>query len=86
MYCSLSFFKTQWLVELIIDVMASLFRYEAALVLQKSCLTTVSVGEVLRILNMIITMKKWIKNAHPGWQPITVTLLETKDDDIGNDS
>ncbi|KAI3449339.1 hypothetical protein Pfo_006004 [Paulownia fortunei] len=66
-------------------LIASACRYEAALVLRNSCLKTLPLGEVLRILNMIITMKKWIKHAPLGWQPITITLLETKHD-IGNGS
>ncbi|KAL7150983.1 hypothetical protein ABFS83_04G001800 [Erythranthe nasuta] len=61
-------------------LIASECRYEAASILKKSCLTTFSLGEVIRILNMIITMKKWISHSHLGWQPIKIVLSETKDD------
>ncbi|KAL0436036.1 UNVERIFIED_CONTAM: hypothetical protein Sradi_0311500 [Sesamum radiatum] len=59
---------------------ASECRYEAALILRNSCLKTTPLGEVFRILNMIISMKKWIKHPQGGWQPIAITLLETKQD------
>ncbi|XP_024018153.1 uncharacterized protein LOC21397034 [Morus notabilis] len=61
-------------------VLASQSRYEAALVLKKSCLEELSLGEVLQVLNMIINMKKWITHHQSGWQPITITLAETKPD------
>ncbi|KAL0389773.1 UNVERIFIED_CONTAM: hypothetical protein Scaly_0334400 [Sesamum calycinum] len=64
---------------------ASECRYEAALILRNSCLKTTPLGEVFRILNMIISMKKWIKHTQGGWQPIAITLLETKQD-IGGGS
>ncbi|KAL6504963.1 hypothetical protein OROGR_024780 [Orobanche gracilis] len=59
-------------------LLASECKYEAALILKNSCLKAMPLGEVLRILNMMITMKKWIKIANLGWQPITIDLLETK--------
>lgn len=58
-------------------LLASQCRYEAALVLRKSCLEELSLGEVLRVLNMVINMKKWITHHQSGWQPITITLAET---------
>lgn len=57
-----------------------LYRYEAALILKKSCLEELSLGEVLQILNMVIGVKKWINHHQSGWQPITITLAETKTD------
>ncbi|XWS36057.1 hypothetical protein CRYUN_Cryun20dG0050500 [Craigia yunnanensis] len=59
-------------------MMASQCRYEAALALRKACLEEFALGDVLQILNMIISMKKWIIHHHSGWQPITVTLPEIK--------
>ncbi|XP_022727795.1 uncharacterized protein LOC111283476 [Durio zibethinus] len=59
-------------------MMASQCRYEAALALRKACLEEFALGDVLQILNMIIAMKKWIIHHQSGWQPITVTLPETK--------
>lgn len=40
----------------------------------------VVLGEVLKILEMIITVKKWIIHSHSGWQPIAITLKEIRDD------
>ncbi|XVE77494.1 hypothetical protein DITRI_Ditri13aG0067200 [Diplodiscus trichospermus] len=59
-------------------MVASQCRYEAALALRKACLEDVALGDVLQILNMIIAIKKWIIHLQSGWQPITVTLPETK--------
>ncbi|KAG8389619.1 hypothetical protein BUALT_Bualt02G0247900 [Buddleja alternifolia] len=61
-------------------IIASECRYEAALILKRSCLKAFPLGEVFRILNLIITMKKWINHAHLGWQPISITVSETKHD------
>lgn len=54
-----------------------LCRYEAALILKSTCLKDLALGEVLQILNMIITMKRWILHHHSGWQPITISVTET---------
>ncbi|KAL5792034.1 hypothetical protein ACOSP7_000628 [Xanthoceras sorbifolium] len=59
-------------------ITASQCRYEAAMSLKKACLKELALGEVLQILNMVIGMKKWIVHHHSGWQPITITLAETK--------
>ncbi|XP_022757727.1 uncharacterized protein LOC111304942 [Durio zibethinus] len=59
-------------------MMASQCRYEAALALRKECLEEFALGDALQILNMIIAMKKWIIHHQSGWQPITITLPETK--------
>ncbi|XP_059440338.1 uncharacterized protein LOC132172785 isoform X2 [Corylus avellana] len=61
-------------------MMASQCRYEAALTLKKSCLEELALGDVLQILNMVIAVKKWIIHHHSGWQPISITLAETKAD------
>ncbi|KAK7259142.1 hypothetical protein RIF29_24741 [Crotalaria pallida] len=62
------------------SISASRCRYEAALILRRSCLTELVLGEVLQILEMIITNKKWIIHHHSGWRPITFADMETKDD------
>ncbi|PPS08540.1 hypothetical protein GOBAR_AA12116 [Gossypium barbadense] len=59
-------------------MMASQCRYEAALALKKACLEEFALGDALLILNMIISMKKWITLNQSGWQPITVTLPEAE--------
>lgn len=54
-------------------------RYEAALILRNACLKDLTLGEVLQILNMIITLKRWIKT-RSDWHQITITLPETNND------
>ncbi|KAL9430523.1 hypothetical protein AB3S75_025834 [Citrus x aurantiifolia] len=61
-------------------IMASQCRYEAALILKNSCLPELALGEILKILNMVITPKKWIIHHQSGWQPVTITLAEYKSD------
>lgn len=56
------------------------YRYEAAVILKRSCLADLSLGNVLQVLNMIVSMKKWIIHHQSGWQPITITLVETQND------
>ncbi|CAN4082693.1 unnamed protein product [Withania somnifera] len=48
-------------------------------ILRNTCLKDLTLGEVLHILNMIITLKRWIKT-RSYWQPITITLPETNND------
>ncbi|CAA0824952.1 Putative endonuclease or glycosyl hydrolase [Striga hermonthica] len=57
-------------------LLASECRYQAALILKNSCLKALPLGEVLRVMNLIITVKKWIKIGNLGWQPITIDLPE----------
>ncbi|PQM39134.1 uncharacterized protein Pyn_09038 [Prunus yedoensis var. nudiflora] len=59
-------------------IMASQCRYEAAMILRKGCSEGLALGNVLQILNMIVSMKKWITHHQSGWQPISITLEETK--------
>jgi len=56
-------------------------RYEASLILKRLCLEELVLGDVLQILEIIITIKKWIIPCHSRWQPITIPLTEAKDDD-----
>uniref|UniRef100_A0A5B7C9P4 NYN domain-containing protein n=1 Tax=Davidia involucrata TaxID=16924 RepID=A0A5B7C9P4_DAVIN len=58
-------------------IMASQCRYEAALILKNACLRELALGDVLQILNMLTTVKRWIIPHQSGWQPITITLTET---------
>ncbi|RDY03615.1 Meiosis regulator and mRNA stability factor 1, partial [Mucuna pruriens] len=52
-------------------------RYEAGLILKTSCLEELVLGDLLKILELMITAKKWIIHHHCGWQPITITLMES---------
>ncbi|KAF6154933.1 hypothetical protein GIB67_018370 [Kingdonia uniflora] len=62
-------------------MMASQCRYEAAIILKNSCLKDFVLGDILKILNMIITIKKWITVHSSGWQPIAITLAEMTGDE-----
>ncbi|KAL8089209.1 uncharacterized protein LOC141697843 [Apium graveolens] len=58
-------------------IMASKCRYEAALILKSTCLKNYVLGEVLQILNLIITGKRWIMiHSQSGWQPIVFNIAE----------
>ncbi|KAH9622267.1 hypothetical protein KSS87_001367 [Heliosperma pusillum] len=57
-------------------ITASVCSYEAALILKNSCLQSFALGQVIRILNMSITCKRWIKHRQSGWQPVIVTLKQ----------
>ncbi|KAJ4955710.1 hypothetical protein NE237_012493 [Protea cynaroides] len=61
-------------------MMASQCRYEAAIVIRKLCLKDLVLGDILKILNMITDVKKWIVPHQSGWQPITITVSETDAD------
>lgn len=57
-------------------IMASSCRYQAALILRNECLTDFALGDVLQILYMITSMRKWITHHISGWQPINIMLTE----------
>ncbi|CAJ2631848.1 unnamed protein product [Trifolium pratense] len=62
-------------------ILASRSRYEASLILKRLCLEELVLGDVLKILEIIITTKKWIiPDYHSKWQPISISLPEAKDD------
>ncbi|KAK6911701.1 OST-HTH associated domain, partial [Dillenia turbinata] len=50
-------------------ILASQCRYEVGTILKNTCLKDLALGDILQILNMIITSKNWIINHHSGWQP-----------------
>ncbi|KAF9595336.1 hypothetical protein IFM89_039049 [Coptis chinensis] len=58
------------------DLGASRCRYEAAITLKNSCLSLkdVALGDILQILNIVVTLKKWIVVHANDWQPITITI------------
>ncbi|KAJ6795545.1 Uncharacterized protein M6B38_225260 [Iris pallida] len=49
-------------------------KYHAATKLKKSCLKKFALGEILQILQLTITVKKWITPHPSGWQPLVFTL------------
>ncbi|GAB4830633.1 hypothetical protein Ancab_020399 [Ancistrocladus abbreviatus] len=64
-------------------IMASTCRYEAALILKNSCLLDLVLGDVLQIVNLLITTKRWIKHHQSGWQPIMVCVSKANTDTAG---
>ncbi|KAJ4828284.1 hypothetical protein Tsubulata_028599 [Turnera subulata] len=61
-------------------ILASQSRYEAGLILKNMCLKELALGNILQILNMLITPKKWIVHHQSGWQPISITVSEASTD------
>ncbi|KAE9618906.1 putative meiosis regulator and mRNA stability factor 1, OST-HTH associated domain-containing protein [Lupinus albus] len=55
-------------------------RYEAGIVIKNMCLKDHVLGDVLQILYMVVTHKKWIVHHQSGWQPLNVTLAEINSD------
>ncbi|KAL5714601.1 hypothetical protein ACHQM5_016539 [Ranunculus cassubicifolius] len=59
--------------------MLLLAQYEAATILKSSCLTKYVLGNVLQILHMLISSKKWIAVHGNDWQPINITVGSKSD-------
>ncbi|KAK1293239.1 hypothetical protein QJS10_CPB17g00881 [Acorus calamus] len=58
-------------------IMASECRYHAATMLKKlNCLENLVLGDMLKILTVIITVRKWIAPHKSGWKPLSITLLQ----------
>ncbi|KAL2345579.1 hypothetical protein Fmac_006864 [Flemingia macrophylla] len=57
-------------------LMATQCKYEAGIVIKNMCFKDLALGDVLQILNMLITHKKWIVHHQSGWQPLNITLPE----------
>lgn len=57
-----------------LSIMSSRCRYEAALILKSKCLNCFPLGKVSQLLNMLITIKKWILRGKSGWLPVTIAL------------
>ncbi|KAK7337649.1 hypothetical protein VNO77_18234 [Canavalia gladiata] len=57
-------------------IMGTQCKYEAGIVIKNMCFKNLALGDVLQILNMLITHKKWIVHHHTGWQPLNIALPE----------
>ncbi|KAI4374050.1 hypothetical protein MLD38_012094 [Melastoma candidum] len=57
-------------------ILASQCRYEAATIIKQMCLKEYVLGDILRILNIMVTEKKWMILPQSGWQPLEITLAE----------
>ncbi|CAA7030553.1 unnamed protein product [Microthlaspi erraticum] len=63
-----------------VAIMAANCRYEAAQNLKRECLKEYSLGDVIQILNITATTKKWIAHHQTGWKPVNINLAaETTD-------
>ncbi|KAI3810752.1 hypothetical protein L1987_20374 [Smallanthus sonchifolius] len=58
-------------------ITASQCRYEAATIIKNMCLKDTALGDILQILHLATTGKKWIIHHPSGWQPLSITLAET---------
>ncbi|CAN6300774.1 unnamed protein product [Urochloa humidicola] len=47
-------------------------RYQAAMILKRSCLQHCTVGDILQVLHIVIVRKKWIVPHSSGWQPLSI--------------
>lgn len=52
-------------------------RYEAATIIKNTCLKDTAVGDILQLLHLAISVKKWIIHGPLGWQPVSITLPES---------
>ncbi|CAM8925421.1 unnamed protein product [Rhodiola kirilowii] len=59
-------------------ILESKSRYEAAMNLRSFCLKELPLGDVLQILDTIISIKKWISYNHRGWQPVIINLPQAE--------
>lgn len=51
-----------------------LCRYEAGMILKQMCLKEHALGDILQILHMVITSKRWITYHPSGWQPLKINV------------
>ncbi|XP_010544938.1 PREDICTED: uncharacterized protein LOC104817439 [Tarenaya hassleriana] len=63
-------------------ITATQCRFEAAQVLKRECLYELTLGDVLQILNITATSKKWIAHHQSGWQPVTITAAAEDTDEV----
>ncbi|KAF8015328.1 hypothetical protein BT93_H0977 [Corymbia citriodora subsp. variegata] len=67
-------------------ILASQCRYEAGTTMKNMCLKQLALGDVLRILNIILTAKRWIVHHQSGWQPLKITLQEANTNAVASDN
>ncbi|MQM03747.1 hypothetical protein Taro_036539 [Colocasia esculenta] len=58
-------------------MLSSHCRYQAAIAIKNSCLDDVPLGIILQILNLIVTVKKWLMPHPSGWQPLSFAPQHT---------
>ncbi|KAL6841912.1 hypothetical protein ACP4OV_028424 [Aristida adscensionis] len=50
-------------------------RYQAAILLKKTCVKDLALAEVLQVLHIIINTKKWFVPHSSGWQPLSFNII-----------
>ncbi|KAI7725990.1 hypothetical protein M8C21_015245 [Ambrosia artemisiifolia] len=58
-------------------IIASRCRYEADVIIKNKCIKHTVLGEILQLLHLAISAKKWIIHNPSGWQPVSISLPET---------
>ncbi|OQU92540.1 hypothetical protein SORBI_3001G359900 [Sorghum bicolor] len=58
-------------------MMNSQSRYQAAMILKRSCMQQYALGDILQVLHIVIVRKKWLVPHPSGWQPLS--LITTAD-------
>lgn len=61
-------------------MMASQCRYEAGTIVKNMCLKELSLGDIFRLLEIVVNIKRWMVHHKLGWQPVLVILPESKTD------
>ncbi|CAL9068195.1 uncharacterized protein LOC103970413 [Musa acuminata AAA Group] len=59
------------------SMMTSQCRYQAAIIVRNSCLNHLVLGEILQILHVTVSVKRWITPHPSGWQPLSFHLPDT---------
>ncbi|CAI9260611.1 unnamed protein product [Lactuca saligna] len=62
-------------------IAASQCRYDAATIIKNTCLKDTALGDILQILNLAVTAKKWIIPHQSGWHPVFGWFLKGEMDD-----
>ncbi|CAD6203765.1 unnamed protein product [Miscanthus lutarioriparius] len=52
-------------------MMNSQSRYQAAMILKRSCMQQYALGDILQVLHIVIVRKKWLVPHSSGWQPLS---------------
>ncbi|CAL4914578.1 unnamed protein product [Urochloa decumbens] len=60
-------------------IMNSQSRYQAAMILKRSCLQHCALGDILQVLHIVIVRKKWIVPHSSGWQPLSINATVDTD-------
>ncbi|NP_001340790.1 uncharacterized protein LOC103635445 [Zea mays] len=53
-------------------MMNSQSRYQAAMILKRSCMQQCALGDILQVLHIVVVRKKWLVPHSSGWQPLSL--------------